>query len=69
MIDSIRACDMKKIYCECGNIVSLDKSIVRVKKLLKKRVECTVCRNNRISLDIDYLNNLFNGTLDDEMIT
>ncbi|MDR0791353.1 MAG: hypothetical protein LBE47_02310 [Methanomassiliicoccaceae archaeon] len=66
-IDSVRSCDMSKIYCACGNIVSLDGSMVRMKKRLKKNVECTVCRNHRISFDIDYLNGLFDGTLDADL--
>jgi 5-methylcytosine-specific restriction endonuclease McrA len=56
---------MSKIYCDCGNIVSLDKAWVRMKKALKKRVECGVCRNHRISMEIDHINGLFDGTLDD----
>ena len=64
-IDVIRPSDMSKIYCSCGNIVSLDKSIIRMKKHLKKQVECPVCRNLRVSIDIEYLNNLFDGTLDE----
>ncbi|MDR0791437.1 MAG: hypothetical protein LBE47_02740 [Methanomassiliicoccaceae archaeon] len=63
-IDSVRSCDMSKIYCECGNIVSLDGNMVRTKKRLRKLVECTICRNHRISFDIDYLNGLYDGTLD-----
>ena len=67
-IDSMRSCDMYKIYCDCGNIVSLDKGAVRIKKQLKKTVECTVCRNHRISADIDTINSIFDGTLDEEMM-
>ncbi|MCL2786656.1 MAG: hypothetical protein FWD81_05515 [Methanomassiliicoccaceae archaeon] len=65
-IDGIRSCDMFKIYCDCGNIVSLDKCTVRMKKQLKKDIECTVCRNYRISMDIDHINSIFDGTLDEE---
>jgi len=57
---------MSKIYCDCGNIVPLDKSIVRIKKALKKKVECNICRNVRISSDIDIINNIFDGTLDED---
>ena len=64
-IDRVKASDMQKIYCKCGNIVSIDKSVVRTKELLKKRVECTACRNNRISVDIEYLNSYYDGTLDE----
>ena len=66
-IDAVRQSDMSKIYCECGNIVSLDKMSVRIKKALKKRVECNICRNHRISADIQYLNDLFDGTLDESV--
>jgi hypothetical protein len=65
-IDNIRTSDMSKIYCKCGNIVSLDKGHVRMKKHLNKKVECTMCRNHRISFETEYLNALFNGTLDEE---
>ena len=36
-----------------------------MKKLLKKKVECTMCRNCRISNEIEYMDNLYNGTLDE----
>jgi len=64
-IDGTDPCDMYKIYCSCGNIVSLDRGMVKSKKHLKKRVECTVCRNFRISKEIDLMNSLFDGTLDE----
>lgn len=64
-IDSVRTGEMSKIYCKCGSIVSLDRSTVRMKKYLKKSIECPACRNRRISYETDYLNDLFNGTLDE----
>ena len=64
-IDGAGSNEMYKIYCDCGRIVSLDRSSVKMKKNLKKSVECTVCRNQRISVDIEYLNDLYNGTLDE----
>jgi len=64
-IDNVRAGDMSKIYCKCGNIVSIDKGTVRLKKDLRKNIECPVCRNYRISMDIEHLNSLFDGTLDE----
>ena len=64
-IDGAMSFEMYKIYCDCGNIVSLDKFSVRMKKSLKKSVECTHCRNRRVSSDIDNLNSLFDGTLDE----
>jgi len=66
-LDVIRQCDMSKIYCDCGNIVSLDKASVRLKRALRKPVECNMCRNHRISEDIQYLNDLFDGTLDESI--
>ena len=64
-IDRIRPYDMSKIYCKCGNIVSIDKNTVRLKKFLRKELECTACRNYRISRDIDHMNWHYDGTLDD----
>jgi len=64
-IDSVGAGDMLKIYCKCGNIVSLDKRTISTKKNLRKKIECTMCRNRRISSDIEHLNGLFDGTLDE----
>ena len=48
-----------KIYCACGKIVDLDKKKMNIKKSLKKDLECTTCRNMRISKEIDSLNELF----------
>jgi hypothetical protein len=64
-IDNIGTGDMSKIYCKCGNIVSIDKNTVKLKKRLKKKIECPVCRNYRISFEIEYMNGLFDGTLDE----
>ncbi|MCL2143231.1 MAG: hypothetical protein FWH44_03125 [Methanomassiliicoccaceae archaeon] len=65
-IDNIRTGDMSKIYCRCGNIVSIDKNTVKLKKHLRKDIECPICRNHRISMDIEFINGLFDGTLDTE---
>ena len=67
-IDKVRPYDMSKIYCKCGNIVSIDKNTVKLKKILKKNLECSGCRNNRISMDIEYLNSYYDGTLDDVQV-
>jgi len=67
-IDSVRKDVMSKTYCKCGNIVSLDRNAVKLKKNLRKTVECPICRNFRISNEIDHINSLFDGTLDDEMM-
>lgn len=55
-MDDASAQNLTKIYCACGRIVDLDKSTIVIKCSLKKEVECTVCRNIRISRDIDILN-------------
>ena len=58
---------MKKIYCKCGCIIGLDSSQMKLKLKLGKELECTECRNARISKDIDELNMQFSGeTVDSE---
>ena len=58
---------MKKIYCRCGRIIGLDSSQMKLKLKLGKELECTDCRNARISKDIDELNMHFDGeTVDSE---
>ena len=52
---------MKKIYCKCGRIIGLDYSQMKLKLALGKELECTECRNARISRDIDELNDHFSG--------
>jgi len=66
-IDSVPNGDMSKTYCRCGNIVSLDTRTVRLKHSLKKNVECPICRNFRISGELEYMNCLFDGTLDEQV--
>lgn len=53
---------MKKIYCSCGRIIGLDSSQMNLKLKLGKDLECTECRNARISRDIADLNAHFDGT-------
>ena len=65
-IDHVRQGDMSKIYCKCGNIASMDKGILKMKRHLRKETECAVCRNHRISGDLEYMNCLFDGTLDED---
>ena len=50
---------MKKIYCRCGCIIGLDSAQMKLKLKLGKELECTNCRNARISRDIDELNSHF----------
>lgn len=52
---------MKKIYCRCGCIIGLDSAEMKLKLKLGKELECTQCRNARISKDIDELNSIFSG--------
>ena len=52
---------MKKIYCKCGCIIGLDSSQMKLKLKLGKELECTECRNARISKDIDELNMHFSS--------
>ena len=49
------------IYCRCGRIVGLDSSIIKLKMSLGKNLECSECRNERISKDIDEINMHFEG--------
>ena len=60
-LDSTGPRSLVKIYCACGRIVDLDKKIMSVKKSLKKDLECTICRNARISMEIDILNGSDDG--------
>ena len=68
-IDEVLPRDMSRIYCKCGNIVSLDRVTVRRKKKLKKNIECMICRNFRISNEIDLMNDIFSGILDEDPVT
>jgi len=54
------------VYCSCGRIVTLDRAEMRLKLSLGKDLQCSECRNKRISLEIDYLNGLFDGTIEEE---
>ena len=50
---------MKDIYCRCGCIIRLDSAEMKIKQKLGKELECTNCRNARISREIDELNSVF----------
>lgn len=52
---------MRKIYCKCGRIIGMDSNQMKLKLDLGKDLECTCCRNARISKDIDELNTHFGG--------
>jgi hypothetical protein len=65
-LDSSGPRSFMKIYCACGKIVDLDKKKMNIKKSLKKELECTACRNARISTEIDLMNKHFDGSLSAE---
>lgn len=53
---------MIRVACEnCGSSIDLDMSSVTIKRKLKKRIECAICRNARISRDHDLLEQIFTG--------
>lgn len=54
------------VYCSCGRIVNLDRHEMQLKISLGKELQCTHCRNLRISNDIQYLNDLYDGLIDEE---
>lgn len=52
---------MGTIYCRCGRIVSMDSAIMKMKLSMGKELECPLCRNGRISKDIEDINMHFDG--------
>ncbi|MDR0509103.1 MAG: hypothetical protein LBG63_04710 [Candidatus Methanoplasma sp.] len=62
-LDKVSPRSLVKIYCACGKIVDLDRKEMHLKKSLKKDIECTACRNVRISKEIDFLNACCAGDL------
>ncbi len=54
------------VYCSCGRIVSLDRQEMKLKLSLKKELQCVACRNARISKEIDALNMIFDGIVEEE---
>lgn len=50
---------MRKVYCGCGRILDLDCGYMSRRLSLNKDLECPVCRNARISREIDELNALY----------
>jgi len=65
-LDKVGPRSFVKIYCACGKIVDLDKRKIMIKRSLKKNIECTSCRNARISKEIDFLNEHFEGIVLEE---
>ncbi len=54
------------VYCACGRIVNQDRSEMQLKISLGKELQCSYCRNQRISQEIDYLNNLYDGIVEED---
>lgn len=65
-LDKFSSEDEMCVYCACGRIVALDRSGMRLKLSLGKVLECMSCRNKRIANEIDYLNDLYDGLIDNE---
>jgi len=65
-LDKFSLSDEMCVYCKCGRIVNLDRREMQLKLALGKELQCTACRNARISEEIDYLNNLFDGVIEEE---
>ena len=65
-LDKFSSKDEMCVYCACGRLVALDRSEMKLKLALGKDLECTTCRNRRISEEIDYLNNLYDGVITEE---
>ena len=61
-IDYVDPRNMMKVYCNCGRIIGLDAAQMNLKLSLRKELQCTHCRNSRISRDIEELNALFEVT-------
>jgi hypothetical protein len=62
----VKTIDGMSVYCACGRIVTLDRKEMMVRLELGKDLECSKCRNQRISMEIDALNDHFSGVRKDE---
>jgi len=62
---------MLDVDCDsCGVRISLDSSIVGIKHLLNKPVECPICRNARVSKEMELFEMGYNSVnSNDEEIT
>ncbi len=59
--------DMLDVDCDnCGVRIGLDSSVVSVKHQLHKPVECPICRNMRVSKEMELLENEFRGMKSEE---
>lgn len=62
----VKAINGMSVYCACGRIVTLDRREMMIRLELGKDLECSKCRNQRISMEIDALNDHFSGVRKDE---
>ncbi len=60
-LDTMAESSMMSVYCTCGRIVVLDRTEMHTRLSLGKELECSSCRNVRISHEIDAMNDHFNG--------
>jgi len=65
-LDTLMDGPLMSVYCKCGRIVVLDRTEMRLKLSLGKELQCMRCRNQRISEEIDALNNLYNGIVEED---
>ena len=49
------------VLCACGALVHLDQATVHRRRVLGKPVECHQCRNRRVALEKEDLDNEFYG--------
>ena len=54
------------VYCSCGRIMDLDRQEMEFKICLGKELECSRCRNERIGREIDLLNAIYSGHVDED---
>jgi hypothetical protein len=50
---------MNKAFCTCGAIAELDSTAITLKRKLGKDVECSYCRNVRISEELEEMRALY----------
>lgn len=66
VLSYIRPYREMSVYCTCGRIVALDRAEMEIKIRLGKQLQCMQCRNIRIGLEIESLNNHFAGIVEEE---
>ena len=50
---------MNKVFCTCGAIAEVDSRTISRKRRLGKDVECSCCRNQRISEELEEMKILY----------